>query len=277
MTELLKAVAAAGPTLLVLEDPPLGGRSGVRLLAFLARRIGDWPLLIVVTVRQEDLAGAPLLQQVLAGPRSASGTSRRSRIGLAVPPGRGDARAHVDASGPMRAVLGSAQRPDLDGGEGEYPLVIVETIAGSATTQVRRPPPDCPCPSGPARQSLSGFGDYRTGPVRRRGGGGIIGREVDSRLLQRAADITAGVCAEAVEALVARGVLHVAGERLEFTHDRVREVAYAELLPPTRRVIHAMVGRTLEGTYAGRHPEVADQLARHFVHAEEPERAVQGR
>jgi tetratricopeptide (TPR) repeat protein len=69
-------------------------------------------------------------------------------------------------------------------------------------------------------------------------------------------------------------VLHVVGERLEFTHDRIREVAYAELLPPTRRMLHATVGRVLEEAFTGRHGEVADQLAGHFSRAEEADRAV---
>jgi DNA-binding SARP family transcriptional activator len=273
VTELLKAVAAARPTLLVLEDLHWADDLSVRLLAFLARRIGDWPLIIVVTVRQEDLAGAPLLQQVLADLET-----ERHMAPLPIRPlSRPDAETLVRTLtrvGTDAAVLGQLTDRIWTASEGN-PLVIVETMrglgddAGTAATSGL---------SLPERIRRTIAQRLRRLPDRARhvaAVAAVIGREVDFALLQRAADLTAAVCAEAVEALVARGVLHVVGERLEFTHDRVREVAYAELLPPTRRVIHAMVGRALEGTYAGRHAEVADRLAGHFVHAEEPERAVQ--
>ena len=273
VTELLKAVAAAGPTLLVLEDLHWADDLSVRLLAFLARRIGNWPLLIVVTVRQEDLAGAPLLQQVLADL-----DAERHIAPLAIGPlSRLDAETLVRTLtrvGTDAAVLGQLSDRIWTASEGN-PLVIVETMRGLGNDAVTAATSGLSLPERIRRTIAQRL---RRLPERARhvaAVAAVIGREVDFALLQRAADLTAGVCAEAVEALVARGVLHVAGERLEFTHDRVREVAYAELLPPTRRVIHAMVGRALEGTYAGRHAEVCDQLARHFVHAEEPERAVQ--
>src|SRR5262249_35008862 len=34
--------------------------------------------------------------------------------------------------------------------------------------------------------------------------------------------------------------------RFEFTHDRIREVAYGELMPPRRKLLHGSVAATLE-------------------------------
>ena len=74
----------------------------------------------------------------------------------------------------------------------------------------------------------------------------VIGREFDFALLERAAGADGQATAAAVEELVARHVLHVVDERLDFTHDRIREVAYEKLLAP-RRTALARGGRERPG------------------------------
>jgi DNA-binding SARP family transcriptional activator len=272
VAQLLKTVAAQRPTLLVLEDLHWADDLSLRLVGFLARRIGDWPLLIVVTARQEDLAGAPLLRQVLADLET-----ERHVAPLAIGPlSRTDAdtlvrmltRVGIDA-----ALLGQLSDQIWTASEGN-PLVIVETLRGLGDDATASAASGLSLPDRVRRTIAQRLGRLPDRARHVAAVAAVIGREVNFTLLQLASELPAGSCAEAVETLVARRVLHVVGERLEFTHDRVREVAYAELLPPTRRVTHAMVGRAFEETYAGRHAEVADQLARHFVHAEEPDRAV---
>jgi tetratricopeptide (TPR) repeat protein len=78
----------------------------------------------------------------------------------------------------------------------------------------------------------------------------VIGREFDFALLECAAGPDARATAADVEELVARHVLHVVGERFDFTHDRIREVAYGRLLPPRRKLLHAAVAGALETLYA---------------------------
>src|SRR5204862_43316 len=51
--------------LLVLEDAHWADEMSLRLLAFLGRRIEPWPVLVVVTARQEDLADAPALRHAI--------------------------------------------------------------------------------------------------------------------------------------------------------------------------------------------------------------------
>src|SRR5207237_6239533 len=65
-----------------------------------------------------------------------------------------------------------------------------------------------------------------------------IGREFEFGLLQRAAALTEEDAAAGVEELVRRRVLHGLGERFDFTHDRIRDVAYARLLAPRRHLPH---------------------------------------
>ncbi len=56
------------------------------------------------------------------------------------------------------------------------------------------------------------------------------------------------------------------GERYDFSHDKIREVAYRQASVPRRRSLHQHVGSALALIYAGREDEVAGELA---VHAEQ--------
>src|SRR4029453_12466329 len=85
-----------------------------------------------------------------------------------------------------------------------------------------------------------------------------IGRSFEFALLEAAAGTSARQTAEAVEELVGRRILHAVGEQLDFTHDRIREVAYARVIGPTRRPLD----------------EVADHLGHHSGQAGETSRAL---
>jgi tetratricopeptide (TPR) repeat protein len=79
-------------------------------------------------------------------------------------------------------------------------------------------------------------------------------------------------------------ILHSLGERFDFTHDRLREVAYGRLLPTRRRMLHARVVAALEDVYAvpdavetvnqDRFGEHTEQIAYHAVRGELREKAV---
>ena len=102
----------------------------------------------------------------------------------------------------------------------------------------------------------------------------VIGREFDFPLLQRAVDLGEAEAAEGAEELVRRRVLHGVGERFDFTHDRIREVAYAGLLPPRCRFLHRRVAEAIEAVYAGNLEPHALALGRHYRESEAWERAA---
>ena len=93
-------------------------------------------------------------------------------------------------------------------------------------------------------------------------------------LLAGAGGMSERETAEAVERLVRRRVFQSAGELLEFSHERVRQVALELLLPARRRALHRAVGETLETLHAGGTGELDDRLAHHFVQARMPDKAV---
>ena len=69
----------------------------------------------------------------------------------------------------------------------------------------------------------------------------VIGREFDFELLRHAGELDDDATAEGVEELVRRRLLTGVGERLGFTHERIREVAYSELQPWRRKRLHRRI------------------------------------
>ena len=53
----------------------------------------------------------------------------------------------------------------------------------------------------------------------------------------------------------------------DFSHDKLREVAYVEITPARRRLLHRRVGQALEIVYAADLDPVSDQVAAHYENA----------
>ncbi len=102
----------------------------------------------------------------------------------------------------------------------------------------------------------------------------VIGREFDFPLLRRAAGLEENEAAESLEELVRRRVLHSVGERFDFTHDRIREVAYGRLLRVRQRALHARISESMETLYADRLAEQVERLAHHAARGELGDKAV---
>ena len=92
----------------------------------------------------------------------------------------------------------------------------------------------------------------------------MIGRPFEWALLERAADLDAAEAAEGVEELVRHRILHFDDDRLQFTHDRIREVVLGELFPARRAVLHRRVAEALEQLYADELGVHASALGTHY-------------
>ena len=102
----------------------------------------------------------------------------------------------------------------------------------------------------------------------------VINRAFSLPLLRQAAGLDEEDAARAVEELVRRRVLDTVGEQLDFCHDRIRRVAYEDILPARRGSLHGAVARALAAGHGAEPDEVADQLGHHYVQAGEIERAL---
>ena len=272
VAQAIRHFARLRPTLLVLEDVHWADEMSLRLLAFLGRRIEPWPVLVVVTAREEELADAPALRhaidelareqlfmQLSLGPLSQADTITLVR-----------ALARASSSEAAVARLG-AQAWATSGGN---PFVAVETVRARAEGAALAPGAALALPQRVREIVTRRFERLSERARSLVAVAAVIGREFDFPLLQRAVDLGEAEAAEGAEELVRRRVLHGVGERFDFTHDRIREVAYAGLLPPRCRFLHRRVAEAIEAVYAGNLEPHALALGRHYRESEAWERAA---
>jgi DNA-binding SARP family transcriptional activator len=268
---VLGTLARDQPLLVVLEDLQWADEMSLRLLAFVARRLVERPILLVASTRDEDLAEAPPLTGLLAeltvlphvdhlvlGALSASATATLVRA--------------LARAGSNAARLADAVSRVWSLSEGN-PLVIVETMRALRDGRL----PDAAGVELPRRvreliaARLSRLSQRAQELARV---ASAFTREFEFPVLQRAAGLSRRETAEAVEELVRRRVFDAVGERFDFTHARLRQAVYQALLAPHRQALHAAVGEAVEAVYAGRLEEVYDRLVHHFSHADDPGRAA---
>ena len=65
MAQAVGRLAQRQPLLLVLEDLHWADDMSLRLLAFLSRRGAAWPVLLVATIRTEEVMDAPAVRRIL--------------------------------------------------------------------------------------------------------------------------------------------------------------------------------------------------------------------
>ena len=270
LAQLLAGMARVRPLVLVLEDLHWADEMSLRFLSFLSRRISGWTALLVVTAREEELPDVPLVQRVLTE------LDRDGRlVKVAVPP-----LSLEETSTLVETLAGSGTNAGTLAGLGQRiwrlsegnPFTVVETVRALRETgpvETAALPPRVRDTIVARLERLSQAGQDLAAVA------AVVGRACDFVLLRDATGMAAPEAAEAVEKLVARRVLHVVGEGLDFTHDRIRTVAYERLLPPRRRVLHAVVADAMEKRHAGRLDEVRDQLASHHARGGQTDRAVQ--
>jgi DNA-binding SARP family transcriptional activator len=270
MSRVVQFLASGQPLLIVLEDLHWADEMTHRLLVFLSRRLADWPVLAVGTLRVEELAEATLLR------RSIAQLGRQSRsLSLSLSPlSETETRTLVGTltrAGMAQPALDRLAEHVWRTSEGN-PFMVVETVRALQGRELA-PGEALPTPSG-VRDLLAGRLERLSERGRRLAGvAAVIGREFDFAVLQQTADLSPAEAAEGVEELVGRRLLHVIGERLDFSHDRIREVAYEGVLLPHRRLLHAAVARTLETLHAEHPSHNGLALGRHHYASEAWERA----
>jgi tetratricopeptide (TPR) repeat protein len=270
--ELVARLASQQPVLLILEDLHWADEMSLRLLSFVGRHAAPRSVLVLGTARDEELADAPLLRQLLQEP---SGTPAIEHLALSALSETSTAKLvrGLARAGSSQSHLGRLTREVWGLSEGN-PFVILETVRALE----EGPGPEAGGVTLPHRvRALMMNRLDRLSPKARHlaAVASVIEREFSFPLLHEAGGLTRQETAEGLEELVRRRILEAAGERFDFTHVRIRSAIYDELLVPRRQTLHAAVGAALERTHAGRLAEAYDGLAYHFARADEPSKAFQ--
>src|SRR5215207_2695205 len=236
--EVLAAFAARpGPMVIVAEDAHWSDGASLELRRFLGRRIGDLPVLVIVTYRDDEIGADHPLRMVLGDLATASTVQRISLRPLS-----------------EEAVQRLAQGSDRDATTlhrltGGNPFFVTEALATDAES--------VPATVGDAVLARAA----RLSPEARAllDVAAVIGSTIDLDLLLSVAGPVLDEADEGIE----RGLLRGTDEGLAFCHELARDAILAAIAPLRRRLLHARVLAALRDA-----PEAERDLARLAHHAE---------
>jgi predicted ATPase len=256
VAQLVRHLASRQSLLIVLEDVHWADDISLQLVSFLGPRLDRCAVMLVATAREEEIAGAPTLAMVLDGLDRGGCLAR-----LAMPPlSRADTAALVRALAGQR--VGAAALLRLEErvwklSEGN-PFMIVETMRSLRDGTAIDAIDGLAMPERVRDVIVRSLGRLSNRAQDLVAVAAMIGREFEFRLVQAAGGLDADLAAQDVDELVRRRVVQSVGDRFDFVHDRIREVADRQVLAPRRRLLHERVARAIETLYA-------DDLARHYA------------
>ena len=259
-------LAPGGPLLLVADDLHWADRETLRFLHYLLRVRSGAPLLVAAGARPEELDLQHPLNELLSGLRAmervteielprlsrqetAALAERIAGRPLAAPRAE---RLFTETEGNPLFVVEALRAGWTDGDGGRRWLTSrVQAVIESRLAQL----------SAPARDLV--------------GIAATIGREFTAEALEAASGAGEEALVRGLDELWRRRIVRDRGaDAYDFSHDRIREVAYLTQSPARRRRAHLLVARALERLHADDPAPVAAQLAAHYERAGELDRAV---
>ena len=271
LAQLILELTTEQPAIFILEDLHWCDGLSARFLAFLGRRVHQLPILVVGSMRPEELVDAPVLAQALKELRAGR---QLDEISLG-------ALSQADSVALIQTLLPSDRRGyqsantvrDIWASSEGNPFIIVESVRSlhHDRSVIRQQPYLTRTVQDFVADRLDRLTEQPRHLVQV---AAAIGRDFTFELLARAGRISEADAAIAVEQLVRRHILTAEGERVDFCHDWIRRVAYEQLMPPQRRMLHAAVGEAIEELHHGNKEEIADQLGHHYVQAGDARKAI---
>jgi DNA-binding SARP family transcriptional activator/tetratricopeptide (TPR) repeat protein len=261
---LARAIHAVGrPTLLLLENVQWCDQETLALLSFCLGMAPGAQLLVAATLRSDDavddhlisrwtsrMRAAELLTEISLGPLGPADTARL-------------------ASAICGRQLSAADRDLLQATTGGFPLYVVEAVRGISG------PGPVPLPAGDLTEVLRNRLSQSTASAREVAElAAAVGGDFSLDLLTEASDLDADVVVGAVDELWQRRILREFRDGYDFSHDLLRETAYAQVSPPKRWLLHRRIAESLELLHAGDTDLVAARLAEQYARGGRPARAV---
>jgi AAA ATPase domain len=261
----LRAGAAAEPLMIVLDDLHAADHASLLLLAFLARRVADVPILLLGTYQEQAVHRRPEVEKLFGDLRHEGSTITLRGFG------------EQDVGRMVELHAGERWPPQLvrrlhATAEGN-PFFTAELV-GLLDDVVGMTPYDehvearLPLPDTVREAVRRRFEPLSAKTVAALEVAAVIGREFSVTTLEHATGEKEGLMGVIDEAESAR-VVAAAGAtigRFRFTHNLFRETLYVDLATSRRARLHAAVGEAMERRY-GEAPEHLTELAHHFAEA----------
>ena len=269
---LARAVLLAPqPLLLLIDDLQWCDRETVEWLHFLSRFDPAAQLLVLATARSEELDAAHLLQPLLRQLRSASQLAE-----IALEPLDAAETAELAAQVGNRVFDADAATRLYRETEGN-PLFVVETVRAESGGGPPSAVPKQGMPGLPPRAHavIAGRLAQLSDQARETAAAAaVIGRAFDLNVLVRLVGDEYAV-ARALDELWRKRIVREQGPNAyDFTHDKLRDVAYGETSVPQRRLLHRRVAEALVAANEKDLDPVSAQIAAHYESAGLFEQAI---
>jgi tetratricopeptide (TPR) repeat protein len=261
---LARALIAVGrPVLLVLDNMQWCDQETLAFLTFFLGLASDTPVLVAGTLRNDTSDEDPEL---------ADWTVRMRATGLMTELSLSPLEA-ADTARLAEALSGRPLAADdvnlLQATTGGFPLYVIEAIRGGVG------PGATPLPADDLTAVLRNRLDQATAAAREVAGlAAAVGRNFTLDLLTEASDLDAGRVVAAVDELWRRRIMREFRDGYDFSHDLLRDTAYAQVSPPKRWLLHRRVAQALELLHADDADMVSAQLAEQYARGGRPGRAV---
>jgi predicted ATPase len=269
VTHVVKRAAQERALVLIFEDLHRADPASLRLLEFLAREVSGARILVVGTLRDDELARTSEHSRIIAELARASSAQYVPLDGLSL----------EDVGRFVESATGEAPNPSVaealhrqTNGNPFFLAQVVPALAEEGLLQSWSgdEPFDLELPRG-VRQAILGQLDGLSAFARRvLEAAAVQGRSFSLGVLEAALEADRDALTHALSEAVRSGIALEDPERpgrYRFTHVLVRDTLYAELPAADRAAWHRRLGDALEGRTGGEGPGHLAELSHHYSEA----------
>jgi DNA-binding SARP family transcriptional activator len=256
-------LAVDRPILLVLDNMQWCDQETLAFLTFCLGLAPDAQLLVAATLRNDGPDEDPVLLDWTYRIRAAGLLTELSLLPF-----------ETDDTARLAAAISGRPVPEADvdllqATTGGFPLYVIEAVRGAVD------PGSALVPTGDLAAVLRSRLSQATPAAREVAGlAAAVGTDFTLDLLTEASDLEADVVVGAVDELWRRRIMHEFRDGYDFSHDLLRETAYAQVSPPKRWLLHRRIAQGLELLHADDADMVSARLAEQYARGGRPDRAV---
>jgi DNA-binding SARP family transcriptional activator/tetratricopeptide (TPR) repeat protein len=260
---LARALLAVGrPMMLVLDNMQWCDQETLAFVTFCLRLAPGTQILVAGTVRTDPDEGPELA----AWADTMRATGLLTEISLS-PFEAADTAVLAEAT--SGRPLAEADRTLLQALTGGFPLYVIEAMRATADTG------GALAPARDLSAVLRNRIEQATAAARDVAGlAAAVGTDFTLDLLTEASDLDTQAVVGAVDELWRRRILREFGDGYDFSHELLRDAAYAQVSPPKRWLLHRRIAQGIELVHADDLDLVSVQLARQYARGGRPRRAV---